>query len=241
LCPCVSFCVAIYFPQTEYFFSVFHISLIMDQQFLDKILCDLGYNYKITSFSLTSQNGVDKEYDAEVRSEVQNTVKDSPQNVSHSEKCDLWVKEFGKITNTEWNTRETWPNSQRFQYRKRYVCHHSSFKKTDNLDYKKMPRSKDKDCNAYIDIKIKTDSEHTRKKDSFLIDGLIAIIKVFLHYKIFKYSKERKTFLFNCLLIQSFSLHISDFIPAFSPCSSCRGPKFPQGDKRIERHISALL
>ncbi|KAF0706052.1 SWIM-type domain-containing protein, partial [Aphis craccivora] len=65
----------------------------------------------------------------------------------------------------------------KFVCRKIYVCHHSDFNKISKTDNKRG-RSKNTQCNAMIDIKIKLTTKDTKKKDKFVKDGLPAIIKI---------------------------------------------------------------
>lgn len=61
-----------------------------------------------------------------------------------------------------------------FLFRKVYVCHHSGFNKVCSKNNKRG-RSKNTECNAKIEIKIKLTTKDTKKKDKF--------VRVSLYYK----------------------------------------------------------
>ncbi|KAG8174843.1 hypothetical protein JTE90_010878 [Oedothorax gibbosus] len=73
-------------------------------------------------------------------------------NVKNIEDINKWVKEYGDITNTQWNARTSKPNGKQFACLKKFVCHHSSFMKVSPEENKKG-HSKNCDCTAKIDLK----------------------------------------------------------------------------------------
>ncbi|GBN38664.1 hypothetical protein AVEN_17119-1 [Araneus ventricosus] len=88
-------------------------------------------------------------------------------NVRNLEECGKWALEFGDATKTEWNSRSSNPNGERFVCWKKFVCHHSGFMKV-SADANKRSFSKNSNCNATINIKVKLDTATSRRKDSFI-------------------------------------------------------------------------
>ncbi|CAL1264101.1 unnamed protein product [Larinioides sclopetarius] len=98
-------------------------------------------------------------------------------SVKNLEECNEWIKEYGKLSKTKWNSRTSNPSGARFVCFKKYVCHRSAFMKIPREANKKK-FSKNENCMATIHIKIKLDTSATRKKDYFVKKGLCAVITI---------------------------------------------------------------
>lgn len=95
---------------------------------------------------------------------------------SYHKTCDEWVKLFSMSSKTNWIVRNTFPNMKLFEYRKDYVCQHSSWNKVLGTN---IARNRNKGCNnALIKIHVKKNTKDTRKKDVLIRRGLNAEIKV---------------------------------------------------------------
>ncbi|GBO39894.1 hypothetical protein AVEN_270980-1 [Araneus ventricosus] len=108
----------------------------------------------------------------------QPVVEQVKDNVRNSEECGKWALEFGDATKAKWNSRSSDPNGERFVCCKKFVCHHSGFMKV-SVDANKRNFSKNSNCNATINIKVKLDTATTRRKDSFIQKGVLAVITIF--------------------------------------------------------------
>jgi len=98
---------------------------------------------------------------------------------SYSTSCDEWIQKYSLETKTNWIVKSTYPNKQRYLYRKDYVCQHSSRNKTLlNLSNSNRTRLRNMNCNAIIKIIVKKDTADTRKKDKYIRQGLNTEIKV---------------------------------------------------------------
>ncbi|KAL5246125.1 hypothetical protein ACI65C_013533 [Semiaphis heraclei] len=88
-----------------------------------------------------------------------------------------WITEHSSTTNTNWciNTKSSNNDSSRYVCRKVYMCHHSGFNKV-NSKSNKRGKSKNTECQARIDVKIKLTTKDTCKKDKYIKDGFPAII-----------------------------------------------------------------
>jgi hypothetical protein len=98
-------------------------------------------------------------------------------NSSYSIACDEWLQLFSLATATNWIVKSTFPNKTNYLYRKDYVCQHSSKNKNKNISSDKT-RIRNKQCSASIKIVIKKSTEHTRRRDKYLNNGLNTEIKV---------------------------------------------------------------
>ncbi|KAL5239487.1 hypothetical protein ACI65C_006897 [Semiaphis heraclei] len=86
-----------------------------------------------------------------------------------------YMKYYSQQTQTSWCVLKTF-KSNRYVIRKIYVCHHSGVNKVDKALNRKG-KSKNCGCESKIDIKIKLTNSNTKKKDSYVKDGLPAIVK----------------------------------------------------------------
>lgn len=91
-------------------------------------------------------------------------------------KCDEWIKQYSQLTNTNWITKRRFSNPVRYEFRKIFVCQHSSLNKSDNP--KKSNTSRNLMCRANIDFKFKKINRNTVKNDSLLKIGLNVVIKI---------------------------------------------------------------
>lgn len=107
------------------------------------------------------------------------------ENNTFSELCNNWVQHLSTVTKTNWIVYKTYPNKQRYAYRKDYVCQHAS--KHKSLSVEQTPdknRIRNKNCQASIKILIKNETPNTLRKDEFLRKGLNTEIKVILLIKV---------------------------------------------------------
>ncbi|KAH9640379.1 hypothetical protein HF086_003065 [Spodoptera exigua] len=97
----------------------------------------------------------------------------------YSEYASEWIKNFTRFTKTGWIVRACFPRLKRLLYRKVFVCHHSSFNKSRISE---QASSKDKQCKAKIDFKIKFINRNTIRNDKMLKAGLNLTIYInFIH------------------------------------------------------------
>ncbi|KAF9423978.1 hypothetical protein HW555_000687 [Spodoptera exigua] len=97
----------------------------------------------------------------------------------YSEYASEWIKKFTRFTKTGWIVRACFPRLKRLLYRKVFVCHHSSFNKSRISE---QASSKDKQCKAKIDFKIKFINRNTIRNDKLLKAGLNLTIYInFIH------------------------------------------------------------
>lgn len=100
-------------------------------------------------------------------------------NADNSEQCNRWREQFSESTKLQWIIRNSWPNLKTLVYIKLSVCHHSNCRKIkDNDRIRSHTRVKGKGCDASIDIKIKKINRFTIRNDSYLKNGLPAVINV---------------------------------------------------------------
>lgn len=93
------------------------------------------------------------------------------------EKCDNWVKDFSYSTNTNWITLRRYPNASRYEFRKLYVCQHSSVNKVA-IRKRQSCKNRNKSCKAQIDFKFKKINRNTIKNDVLLKNGINVVIKI---------------------------------------------------------------
>lgn len=91
-------------------------------------------------------------------------------------KCDEWIKQFSQLTNTNWITKRRFPKAVRYDFRKIFLCQHSSLNKSDRLN--KNNTSRNLICHANIDFKFKKINRNTVKNDPLLKIGLSVVIKI---------------------------------------------------------------
>lgn len=97
----------------------------------------------------------------------------------YSEYASEWIKKFTKFTKTGWIVRACFPRLKRLLYRKVFTCHHSSFNKRKICE---QGSSKDKQCKAKIDFKVKFINRNTIRNDKMLRAGLNLTIHInFVH------------------------------------------------------------
>ena len=130
----------------------------------------MGVAFVVIKFSSDS----DSSYTAVIRSSISETTSD----MSVSQNCDSWMSKFSRKTTTNWITMKTVPRSVRFLYKRVYSCQHSHSYKTKNLEIKRNSKSRDYNCKASIDIKVKKITADTRKWDKYLKLGLNTVIQV---------------------------------------------------------------
>lgn len=88
--------------------------------------------------------------------------------------CDKWISKFSIETKSNWIVNKTFPHKQRYLYQKDFVCQHWSKHNSAN---NKTTRVRNKNCYASIKIIIKNNTESTRRKDKYMLDGLNTEIK----------------------------------------------------------------
>lgn len=96
---------------------------------------------------------------------------------SMDEKCDNWVKDFSSSTNTNWITSRRYPNATRYDFRKLYVCQHSSVNKVV-VRKQQSCKIRDKNCKAQLDFKFKKINRNTIKNDVLLKNGINVVIHI---------------------------------------------------------------
>jgi len=106
------------------------------------------------------------------------------ENNVFSDQCNNWVQHFSTATKTNWIMFKTYPNKQRYAYRKDYVCQHASEHKNQNTEQTDKNRIRNKNCQASIKIVITNETANTLRKDEFLRKGLNTEIKVTLLIKV---------------------------------------------------------
>jgi len=107
------------------------------------------------------------------------------ENNTFSELCNNWVQHFSTVTKTNWIVYKTYPNKQRYAYRKDYVCQHAS--KHKSISKEQNPdknRIRNKNYQASIKFLIKNETPNTLRKDEFLRKVLNTEIKVILLIKV---------------------------------------------------------
>lgn len=127
---------------------------------------------------------------------VQNCIYEDPNNYSitirtkkkchdqelpNSEWCNNWINKYSAITQTNWIVRYTFPNPQKYQYKKVFKCHHSSFNKVQ-CNKRSESRVRNRNCGATISFLLKKINKNTIKNDHFLKEGLYIVISVSVYY-----------------------------------------------------------
>lgn len=144
---------------------------------LIQLLNPLCNNGNINIIEYRSQNN----YIAVLRLKLKGKSDEECDSDDFNLRCNEWVNEFSIITKTQWIVKKTLPKLQRLLFRKQYVCHHNSFNKVSADDRKRVAtRTKDKGCEAFIDIKVKKITRFTVRNDPLLKEGWSALIMVSL-------------------------------------------------------------
>lgn len=121
---------------------------------------------KFTRFDYKSK----EKFNIELKCEVEKDQ--SPE--FYSEYANSWVKKFSKFTSTTWIVRQCFPKLKRLLYRKTFHCHRSSFNKKKKLDFD----SRNQDCKANIEFRMKFINRNTIKNDPLLKEGLNLTISI---------------------------------------------------------------
>lgn len=111
-----------------------------------------------------------------------------------SAKCDRWKVTFSSVFNCGYICASTVPNAtQKWQYQKDFVCHHSSRNKTTKEE--KNVRQRNKECNTSdIQMRVKKRTEYTYRSDPLLVKGydlqitvkkVIFIVNIFTNSTVF--------------------------------------------------------
>lgn len=87
------------------------------------------------------------------------------------EKCNSWIENFSYLTNTNWITLRRFPNASRYEFRKLFVCQHSSVNKT-MIRKRQDCKIRNEKCKASIDFKFKKINRNTIKNDVLLKDAI---------------------------------------------------------------------
>ncbi|XP_022831379.1 uncharacterized protein LOC111359916 [Spodoptera litura] len=141
------------------------------KQKLKDFLSEISENAEFPVFNYVSS----EKYSILVKCHV-DTDKDAQ---FYSEYASEWIKKFTKFTKTGWIVRACFPRLKRLLYRKVFMCHHSSFNKSKISE---QGSSKDKQCKAKIDFKVKFINRNTIRNDKMLKAGLnLAIYINFVH------------------------------------------------------------
>lgn len=120
-------------------------------------------------------------YKAVLRVKLPGKSDDDSSSDDFNIRCNQWIKAFSSLTKTQWVVKLTLPKLQKLLFRKKYVCHHSNFNKVSEHKRKReSTRKKDKECEAFIDMKIKKINRNTIRNDVLLKKGLSAEITVSL-------------------------------------------------------------
>lgn len=141
-----------------------------DCSYIKRVLDSFNTNYDIVDLHFTSEQKFNLKLHVEL-----------PPGDSSSHRCDIWKERFAKATHTGWIVKDTFPSAIAYIYRKVYVCHHSSFKKSKT--HAKLPnytKYRDRQCLASIDIKIQKQTKDTIKKYQHIKEGRTATIKVII-------------------------------------------------------------
>lgn len=103
------------------------------------------------------------------------------EELSNSEWCNHWIDRYSTITKTNWIVRYTFPNLQKYEYKKIFKCHHSSFNKVD-CNKRSESRVRNRNCNATISFLMKKINKNTIKNDHLLKKGLNIVISVSVYW-----------------------------------------------------------
>ena len=159
----------------------------MEKNSLKELLKDMGYPFEIQEYKLMAPSEKEKSYITKIWSSIRS---ETDKTLSDSQVCDLWVRRFEKLTHTKWIVEKTFPNTVYIQYKKKFKCQHSSLFKSRNPAFKDLPRSRDKDCKAKLDITLYLDTETTKENSEFINKILTACITVIT-----------KTYMYACILV----------------------------------------
>lgn len=85
-----------------------------------------------------------------------------------------WITKFSKFTATTWIVRQCFRKLKRLLYRKIYVCHRSSFNKSIKPDF----ATRNQECKAKIEFRMKFINRNTIKNDPHLKEGLNLTISI---------------------------------------------------------------
>lgn len=96
-------------------------------------------------------------------------------NEDCNNQCVEWVKKISAATKTQWIVNQTYNNLQRLQFRKDFVCQHSSKNKTRKQD---STRARNLKCPAKLIFKVKKSNKYTKLRDPLLKENLNTIIEV---------------------------------------------------------------
>lgn len=91
------------------------------------------------------------------------------------EKCETFIKDFSRSTNTNWIVNKVFNNCVRYEFRKFYVCHLA--KKNKRL-LKKKGCTRNYECLASINIKFLKITEVTLRRSNLLKQGLNVVITI---------------------------------------------------------------
>lgn len=85
-----------------------------------------------------------------------------------------WITKFSKFTSTAWIVRQCFRKLKRLLYRKIYVCHRSSFNKSIKPDF----ATRNQECKAKVEFRMKFINRNTIKNDPLLKEGLNLTISI---------------------------------------------------------------
>lgn len=98
----------------------------------------------------------------------------------YNEWCGNWIQKFSQETSTNWIVRYTYPNMQKYHFKKVFKCQHNSFDKVKKRK-RDDTRQRNRDCNASITIIFKKINRHTIRNDSLLKQELNVHIQVSIY------------------------------------------------------------
>lgn len=154
--------------------------------------------------------GIIKQFDDECRilkcdmkneSEYEVLVRTKMSTEDCNSQCTDWINKFSAVTKTQWIVHQTYNNLKRLQFRKDFVCQHSSKNKTRKQD---STRSRNLKCPAKLIVKVKKCNKYTKLRDPLLKENLNTIIEV--RFKQTKYQGTRHSFVQS--IIHSFILKV---------------------------------
>lgn len=108
----------------------------------------------------------DDKYTAEVKTKFSD---------NHETECRNWIKKFSVETHTDWIVSYTYPNVKKLDFRKDFVCQHSSRNKSRSSS---RLRNRNFNCQATLVVKIRKITKDTKKKDLLIREGFNTSIKV---------------------------------------------------------------
>lgn len=145
----------------------------LNQECLEKLVKNIQPDAQISNCEIQSAS----EYILVIRCRTESDFTLNVQN---------FIDKFSNATNTNWITRRTFPNVQKLEFRKIFVCQHNSFNKVKKVNKNTGLRDRNKECKAQIDVKIKKITRNTKRRDPYLKSGLNTEIKVgCLKYRVF--------------------------------------------------------